>query len=182
MLPIPRPARAAALALAALVAATSLAPPACADEAALAEGSAAPDFTLKDSYGNDVSLASLLSKGPVVLYCYPKDSTPGCTREACAYRDRSGELATLGATIVGVSMDSVESHAKFRDAHKLTFPLLADVGGAVSRSYGAAGSKAKWSSRWTFVIDRQGRIAKAMPDVDPVAHIDEVLAVLKTLK
>ncbi len=158
--------------------------PACAEakEPILAAGDVAPSFTLLDGGGASVSLASLLAKGPVVIFFYPKNFTPGCTKEACAYRDRTPELAAAGAQVVGISMDSVESHRKFKEEHKLTFPTLADADGAVSRSYGTAQAGSPWASRWTFVIGRDGKVARTLPNVDPVAHLDEVLAVVKGLK
>jgi len=100
------------------------------------EGAPAPDFTLKADDGKEVRLSALRGK-PVVLYFYPQDDTPGCTKEACAFRDRSAELKAKGAVILGVSPDDVASHGKFRDKYALNFSLLADTGHKVAETYGA---------------------------------------------
>ncbi len=114
------------------------------------EGKPAPDFTLPSAGGAKVKLSALRGT-PVVVYFYPKDDTPGCTREACSFRDRSNELKKLGATVLGVSADTVASHAKFRDKFKLNFPLLADVDHKVAKKYGAGAkrtctAKSRWAS------------------------------------
>src|SRR6185295_19615928 len=102
----------------------------------LEEGTKAPSFTLEADDGSKVKLADLKGS-PVVLYFYPKDDTPGCTKEACSFRDRSAELKKRGAVVLGVSPDDVASHVKFRDKFHLNFPLLADVGHKVAETYGA---------------------------------------------
>ncbi len=113
-------------------------------------GKKAPDFTLPADDGSKVKLASLRGQ-PVVLYFYPRDDTPGCTREACAFRDRKSELAKLGATVLGVSADTVDSHGKFRDKFKLNFPLLADEAHQVAEKYGTGArrtctARSRWAS------------------------------------
>src|SRR5579871_6334557 len=128
-------------------------------------GQAAPDFTLPASDGSKIKLSTLRGK-PVVLYFYPKDDTPGCTKEACAFRDQSKELKKHGAQVLGVSADTVESHEDFRDKFKLNFPLLADVDHSVAEKYGAwreknmYGKKFMGIQRSTFLIDAKGRVAK----------------------
>jgi thioredoxin-dependent peroxiredoxin len=148
----------------------------------LEEGQPAPTFTLPSDSG-DVSLESLRGK-PVVLYFYPKDDTPGCTRQACGIRDAWGEFERRGAVVLGVSPDSVKKHEKFRDKYKLPFTLLADEDHAVAEKYGTwveksfAGRKYMGVERSTFVIDADGNLAKVMRRVKPDTHADEVLSAL----
>lgn len=157
-----------------------------ATEAALA-GKKAPAFTLPDQDGNPVSLTSLTARGPVVLYFYPKDMTPGCTVEACAFRDNSSKLRALGAQVVGVSADSPASHVKFIAKQSLNFPLLSDSGNTVTKSYGVYKMKSLYGrqfmgiERTTFIIGRDGVVKYAFPKVKVNGHADEVLAALKQL-
>jgi peroxiredoxin Q/BCP len=150
------------------------------------EGQVAPDFTLTDDNGNEVRLSALRGR-PVVLYFYPKDDTPGCTREACAFRDRKNDLATAGAVLLGVSPDDVKSHGKFRDKHSLNFPLLADPGHQVADLYGAwreknmYGKKFMGIQRSTFLIDRDGKIAKVWKSVKVDGHDQQVIDALAAL-
>lgn len=150
-------------------------------------GEKAPDFTLSADGGRKFKLSALRG-GPVVLYFYPKDDTPGCTREACSFRDRSGELKKLGATILGVSGDSVESHVKFREKFQLNFPLLADEDHKVAEKYGAwreknmYGKKSMGIQRSTFLIDPQGRVAKVWKAVQVDGHDEQVIEALKALR
>ena len=129
-------------------------------------GKPAPDFTLPSTTGENISLRQFKGKKTVILYFYPKDETPGCTREACDLRDHSAEIEGAGAVILGVSTDSLESHHHFRDKHKLPFPLLADVDAMVSKLYGVYkqrnlyGKKYMGIERTTFVIDRTGRTGR----------------------
>jgi thioredoxin-dependent peroxiredoxin len=150
------------------------------------EGQKAPDFTLSADDGTKVKLSA--QKGhPVVLYFYPKDDTPGCTVEACAFRDRHAELAKAGAKVFGVSPDTVESHVKFRDKFSLNFPLLADPEHAVAERYGAwreknmYGNKTMGIQRSTFLIDRDGNVAKVWKAVKVDDHDTHVLAALAEL-
>ena len=150
------------------------------------EGETAPDFTLKDDQGNDVRLSQLRGR-PVVLYFYPQDDTPGCTREACAFRDRRADLQHKGAVVLGVSPDDVASHGRFRDKYSLNFPLLADDGHQVAERYGAwgekvfMGRKSTGIRRSTFLIDREGKVAKAWKKVNVDGHDEQVLAALERL-
>ncbi len=146
----------------------------------LAEGTAAPDFTLKNQDGKDVTLSQEFKKGHVVLYFYPKDSTPGCTKEACSFRDLSEEFRREGASIFGINTDSVESHKKFHEKQKLTFSLLADPDAAVTKRYGAIGLF-KFARRVTYLIDSSGTIRKAYPDVDVSSHAAELLQAVREL-
>jgi len=149
------------------------------------EGQKAPDFVLPSSDGRDIALADLRGK-PVVLYFYPKDDTPGCTKEACAFRDDYAQLKKK-AVLLGVSPDSVESHERFRDKYKLPFPLLADDDKKVAKKYGAFGEKVLYGRkmvgmiRSTFVIDAEGIIRKVFPRVRVEGHAEKVAEALKLL-
>ena len=147
------------------------------------EGKPAPTFTLPTDTGEEVSLDSLRGK-PVVLYFYPKDDTPGCTRQACGIRDAWGEFERRGAVVLGVSADSATRHAKFKAKYGLPFTLLADEDHAVAEAYGTwveksmLGKKYMGIERSTFVIDADGNVAKVMRRVKPDTHADDVLAAL----
>jgi peroxiredoxin Q/BCP len=144
-------------------------------------GKPAPDFTLPSTDGGTVTLKHYKGKKTVVLYFYPKDETPGCTKEACAFRDAFAEIEKSGVVILGVSTDPMDSHLAFRDKHKLPFPLLSDEDAAVSKLYGVYkqknlyGKKYMGIERTTFVIDRTGRIAQIWPKVKVDGHILDVL-------
>jgi peroxiredoxin Q/BCP len=150
------------------------------------EGATAPDFTLKSDRGQDVRLSELRGK-PVVLYFYPKDDTPGCTKEACAFRDRSADLKKAGAVVLGVSPDDVASHGQFRDKYSLNFPLLADTGHKIADAYGAwreknmYGKKSMGIQRSTFLIDSAGKVRKVWKKVSVDGHDEEVLKALAAL-
>jgi peroxiredoxin Q/BCP len=145
-------------------------------------GSQAPVFTLPDQNGKPVALESLRDKW-VVLYFYPKDDTPGCTEEACTFRDDLAQLTALGAQVVGVSVQDSASHAEFARKYHLPFPLLADRDGVVARRYGAFTDwkVMSFAKRYTFLIDPQGKIAKTYLKVDTSRHSAEVIADLKQL-
>ena len=151
---------------------------------AVKAGQKAPDFSLPASGGQTVSLKSLAGK-KVVLYFYPKDNTPGCTREACSFRDSHQALQNAGAVILGVSADSVKSHEKFAGQYQLPFPLLSDDGAKVATAYGAWGEKSLYGrkfmgmKRMTFLIDEKGTIAKVWEKVKPDKHGEEVLAAVE---
>ncbi|MBC8104597.1 MAG: thioredoxin-dependent thiol peroxidase [Cytophagales bacterium] len=149
-------------------------------------GAIAPEFTLKSQAGDaPVSLRDYQGKQAVVLYFYPKDDTPGCTTESCSFRDLKGDYEAAGAAILGVSLDDVESHQKFADKYRLTFPLLADTDAAVSTAYGVYKEKNNYGKKYmgiertTFVIDETGHIAKVFPRVKVDDHGDAVLEFLK---
>jgi peroxiredoxin Q/BCP len=150
-------------------------------------GQPAPAFTLTADDGSKVRLADLKGR-PVVLYFYPKDDTPGCTREACAFRDQQDRLRELGAIVLGVSPDSVERHQKFRDKYKLNFPLLADADHRVAERYGAwreknlYGRKSMGIQRSTFLLDSGGKVAKVWKAVKVDGHDQEVLEALTKLR
>lgn len=146
----------------------------------VSEGDKAPDFELPDSSGKTVSLSSFKGKR-VVLYFYPKDDTPGCTVEACGFRDMGAEFERRGAAIVGISPDTGESHTKFAAKYKLHFTLLADAGAKVASKYGVwvekenYGKKYMGIARTTFVIGKDGKIEKIFEKVKPEGHNKEVL-------
>jgi peroxiredoxin Q/BCP len=150
------------------------------------EGAAAPAFSLKADDGTTVKLSSLKGS-PVVLYFYPKDDTPGCTKEACAFRDAQAKLAKFGAKVLGVSPDPVDDHVKFRDKYQLNFPLLADLDHKVADAYGAwreknmYGKKSMGIQRSTFLIDAQGKVAKVWKRVQVDGHDQQVLEALQEL-
>jgi peroxiredoxin Q/BCP len=152
----------------------------------LKEGDKAPAFKLPAVDGGDVSLKDFAGR-TVVLYFYPKDDTPGCTREACAFRDNQAALKKAGAVVLGVSPDSVESHQKFRTKYKLNFPLLADADKTVARKYGAWGEKVMYGKkvtgmiRSTFVIGGDGVVRKVFPRVKVDGHAEKVLEVVSSL-
>ena len=150
------------------------------------EGTEAPDFTLPDQDGEDVTLSSLRGR-PVVLYFYPKADTPGCTTQACGIRDHSADYEAAGATVLGVSPDPVKDVKKFHGGQSLNFTLLADEDHSVCDLYGVWAEKSMygrtyWGAlRATFVIDADGRIAKVFPKVSPKTHDEIVLGALAEL-
>jgi peroxiredoxin Q/BCP len=149
-------------------------------------GAKAPVFTLTADDGSKVRLADQLGS-PVVLYFYPKDDTPGCTKEACAFRDMSADIKKLGAKVFGVSPDDVASHVRFREKYKLNFPLLADPDHKVIEKYGAwreknmYGKKSMGVQRSTYLIDADGKVAQVWKRVQVDGHDQQVLAALKEL-
>jgi thioredoxin-dependent peroxiredoxin len=151
-----------------------------APELKLKEGDIAPEFTAMTSGGSTVSLADFKGKN-VILYFYPKDDTPGCTKEACAFRDHFSEFKKKGAVVLGVSPDSVKSHDKFTAKFKLPFTLLADEDKKIVNAYGVWGEKSfmgrkyQGTYRVTFLIGPDGRIKKIWPLVTPAEHAEEVL-------
>lgn len=149
----------------------------------LKPGDKAPAFSLPSDSGETIALKDLKGK-PVVLYFYPKDDTSGCTVEACEFRDSWRDVKKAGAVVLGVSPDSAASHKKFKDKYSLPFPLLADDGHAVAEAYGAWGEKSMYGRKYqgilrtTFLIGKDGRIARVFEKVKPKGHAAEVLAAL----
>ncbi len=149
----------------------------------IAVGKLAPDFELLDDTGKPRRLSDFRGK-PVVLYFYPADDTPGCTKEACNFRDDYSAFTKAAVTILGVSPDSVKSHVKFKSKYSLPFPLLADDGHAVCTKYGVWGRKKFMGRefdgvlRTTFLIDGQGKVTKIFENVRPAEHSAEVLGAL----
>jgi len=144
-------------------------------------GDSAPDFSAAASDGTTVHLKDYIGKGNIILYFYPKDDTPGCTKEACSIRDNFDALKGLDATVFGVSFDSVDSHKNFIAKYKLPFVLLADTDKSVAKLYGVADDNSKFARRVTFVIDKAGKIAFVNPKVNPATHAAELRSVLATL-
>lgn len=143
-------------------------------------GTAAPDFRLQDQDGNDHSLASYQGKW-LIIYFYPKDDTPGCTKEACAIAEVYGDFEKLGVAVVGVSKDTPRSHKKFAEKYHLPFTLLSDPTTEMMQAYGAWGEKSMYGRtfmgtlRISYLVDPEGKIAKVYPDVDPATHALELL-------
>jgi peroxiredoxin Q/BCP len=154
---------------------------------AVTVGEKAPEFSLPDQSGKKVSLRSLKGKD-VVLYFYPKDDTPGCTKESCDLRDTSAEMSKLGAVVLGVSLDGAESHQKFIDKYRLPFSLLSDEDAAVSKIYGTYKLKNMYGKKYwgiersTFVIDRTGIVQAIFRKVKVDGHADEIIAALKATR
>ena len=150
------------------------------------EGKKAPTFTVKDQDNATMKLSDFKGN-PIVLYFYPRDDTPGCTKEACAFRDRYAELQKLGVTLLGVSADDAESHTKFRDKFDLPFPLLVDQGNKISEKYGAYreknmyGKKSMGIQRSTYLIDSDGKVAKVWKRVRVDGHDQQVIDAINAL-
>jgi peroxiredoxin Q/BCP len=141
----------------------------------LAPGSPAPPFALPNQRGRVVGTAELAG-GWWLLYFYPKDQTPGCTREACAFRDRADDLASARVRVVGVSRDGIDAHRAFAERHGLGFDLLADVDGAVTAAYGARSALPGVARRVSYLVDPAGRIRKVYSEVSPARHAAQVAA------
>src|SRR6267154_1211651 len=154
---------------------------------AMLEGKKAPAFQLADANGKTVALKDLLGANHLVLYFYPKDMTPGCTIEACSFRDNNDRLNALGARIIGISADSSASHTKFTEKHGLNFPLLADPENKVTGLYGVYKMKSLYGrqfmgiERTTFVIDKSGVVRRVFAKVKVNGHTDEVIEALRAL-
>ena len=148
----------------------------------IAEGKPAPNFSLPSTENREVSLSEFKGKKAVVLYFYPKDDTPGCTREACDFRDSLKKFGKEDAVVLGVSADPLDAHEAFREKYKLPFPLLSDGKREVLKAYGVwkeksfYGRKFMGIERTTVVIGRDGRVRKIFPKVKVDGHVDEVLA------
>ena len=151
------------------------------------QGKRAPDFELPDATGHTVKLRDLTAKGNLVIYFYPKDMTPGCTTEACDFRDNLSRVQAAGAQVVGISADPPQSHEKFAGKYGLNFPLLSDPDKGVLKAYGVFKKKSLYGrefmgiERTTFLVDRQGMIRRVFPKVKVNGHADAVLEALKEL-
>lgn len=150
--------------------------------AGLSVGDRAPEFTLPDDAGGQVSLSELRARGPVVVYFYPQDDTPGCTVEACTFRDSYEEFSDAGAQVVGISADPAGRHRAFRDKHRLPFVLLTDEGGSVAGAYGVKKTLGIMPGRATFVVDREGIVRSAFSSQLRVRHhVEQALDVVRRL-
>ena len=146
-------------------------------------GDKAPDFTLSSQSGEQVRLRDRLGQRVVVLYFYPKDDTRGCTAEACAFRDSYEVFTDAGADVIGISSDSVASHAAFADKHKLPFTLLSDKGGHVRKSYGVPAVLGLVPGRVTYVIDREGTVRHSFNSMTNIGqHISDALRIVRELQ
>ena len=152
-------------------------------DATVGVGDAAPEFELADASGKRVRLSDFRGKKSVVLYFYPKDDTPGCTKEACSFRDQYEAFKDAGAEVIGVSSDTEASHQKFATKYKLPFTLVADSGGGVRKRYGVPATlPGILPGRMTFVIDRDGVVRHVFnSQLQATKHVDEALGVLKRL-
>ena len=156
-----------------------------ADRVELKVGDQAPDFSLPASKGKNISLKDFLGKKRIVLYFYPRDNTPGCTKEACSFRDNLGSIEATDTVILGVSPDSLESHDKFIGKFELNFPLLSDQDHVVAEAYGAWGEKKMYGKsfmgliRKTFVIGKDGKLQKVFHKVKAAEHGQEILNLLQ---
>jgi peroxiredoxin Q/BCP len=152
----------------------------------LSEGDAAPDFTLRDQNGDELTLSALRG-GTVVVYFYPRADTPGCTTQACGIRDRADDYAAAGARVLGISPDEVSDIDKFAAKHELGFTLLADPDHAVAERYGAWGEKSMYGKKYmgvlrnTYIVDAEGKVARVLPKVQPKKHDALVLKALGEL-
>ena len=149
-------------------------------ELKLKEGDVAPEFTAETNDGRKVSLSDFKGKS-VVLYFYPRDDTSGCTKEACEIRDAWQKIKDTGAVVLGVSTDDNASHVAFANKYQLPFLLLPDKDEKIAKAYGVP-LRLGMAKRVTFVIDREGKISKVFPDVNPVGHAAEILGVLSALR
>ena len=146
-------------------------------------GDKAPDFTLPSQMGDNVTLSEFFGKKAIVLYFYPKDESPGCTREACSFRDSYDVFTDLGAEVLGVSSQSVESHKSFASHHGLPFLLLSDADGKVRQLYGVPATMGVIPGRVTFIIDKKGVVRHVFSSqFQPEKHIEEALKILKELE
>ena len=147
-----------------------------------AVGDKAPQFTLKSTTGGEVSLADYKGRRAVVLFFYPKDETPVCTKEACSFRDNYDTFIEAGAEVIGISSDSVDSHARFAGKHSLQMTLLSDPGGAVRKRYGVKPTLGIFDGRVTFVIDKGGIVRHVFrSQLNANKHVSEALDVVKAL-
>jgi peroxiredoxin Q/BCP len=146
----------------------------------LQQGQPLPDLDLTAEDGEHLGTAELKGQ-KTVLYFYPKDDTPGCTKEACAFRDRMDDYAEADIRVYGVSLDSPESHREFRAKYNLNFPLLTDEGGRASEALGVLRENRRSANRVTFLLDPDGRISRVYPEVSPETHADEILQDAATL-
>ena len=152
------------------------------------EGKKAPNFKLASTEGKEISLSNFNGNQVVVLYFYPKDDTPGCTQEACDFRDSLKKFKIKGAAILGVSADSLQAHAKFQKKYSLPFTLLSDESKEIIKTYGVWKEKSMYGKKYmgiertTLIIDKQGKVAKIFPKVKVAGHAEEVLKLVSSLK
>jgi peroxiredoxin Q/BCP len=145
-------------------------------------GDSAPDFSLRSESGETVSLSDFVGQKPVVVYFYPKDDTPGCTAESCAFRDSYEAFKDAGAEVIGISSDSVESHQKFASKYNLPFHLLSDADGKTRQQYGVPATLGLLPGRVTYVIDKEGIVRHIFnSQFNPKAHVTEAIQVLRSL-
>ena len=148
----------------------------------IAAGDKAPGFELVESAGTSIKLEDLLAKGPVVVFFYPRDDSPGCTREACSFRDRYDAFQEAGASVAGISSDSESSHRKFREKHGFPFLLLSDPGGRVRKAFGVPKTLGILDGRSTYIIDKNGIVRFAFhSQIQVNKHVDEAISAVRSL-
>ena len=145
----------------------------------LKTGDTIPDFTLKDQYGNLFSIEKLKGKKPLVIYFYPKDNTPGCTMEACSFRDSYEDFVELGAEVIGISSDTEKSHRRFAEKYQLPFVLLADTEKKVRRLFRVENNLLVLPGRETYVVDKRGKVIMVFNSVNASKHMKKALQTLK---
>lgn len=151
--------------------------------ALLEEGATAPEFSLVDEQGQTRSLSEFLAQGPVVVYFYPRDDTPGCTAESCHFRDEYAQFTEAGVAVVGISRDSQSSHLAFKEKHRLPFTLLSDLDGQVAKSFGVSSLLGLLPGRATFVLDQSGQVRLSFSShINMRAHVDQALQVVRGLQ
>jgi len=151
---------------------------------AIQSGDKCPSFSLQNQHGELVHSADLFGKRILVIYFYPKDDTPGCTKEACLFRDSYEEFVDLGCEVIGISSDSIKSHKKFAETHRLSFPLLADEKGTVRKLFGVPGNLfGLIPGRVTYIIDKKGIVREVHNSLlDPAGHLSKALATVQTIQ
>lgn len=150
---------------------------------AIKVGDKAPDFTLPNQTGEQITLSSFRGQKAVVLYFYPKDDTPGCTVESCSFRDSYEDFVATGAEVIGISSDSPDSHQAFASKHNLPFTLVSDANAAVRKAYGVPATLGLLPGRVTYVIDREGIVRHIFnSQFNPKGHVAEAMGILKTLQ
>jgi len=150
-------------------------------ETSVKVGDLAPDFEGTTFDGTKLRLSDFLGKKNVVLYFYPKDETEDCTTEACKFRDNLHSIRSMWTEVVGVSLDSIQSHREFSQKHQITFPLLSDEEKKITKAYGVLSKDSGHAERVTFIIDRTGRVVKIFPQVDVTKHTHQVVEALKLM-
>jgi thioredoxin-dependent peroxiredoxin len=150
---------------------------------ALRSGDKCPSFTLPNQHGENINIDEFIGKRILIIYFYPKDDTPGCTKEACMFRDSYEEFVDMGCEVIGISSDSIESHRKFAETHRLSFPLLADEKGQVRKQFGVPGNLfGLIPGRVTYIVDKKGLVREVHNSLlDPAGHLNKAIETVKKI-